>query len=107
MRPRSLPPSPQVKPDQGVSTLVCPAAPNAKAVYTGWNPATKRSVSVATTWSFGKGVVVWIGSGYTQPNLKGYAEVRVPGGAWWGCGVVGGWRIKRMWVPLRLDEALC
>eukprot|EP00198_Chlamydomonas_reinhardtii_P010018 XP_001699355.1 hydroxyproline-rich cell wall protein [Chlamydomonas reinhardtii] len=69
-------PSPiKVKPDQGVSTLVCPAAPNAKAVYTGWNPATKRSVSVATTWSFGKGVVVWIGSGYTQPNLKGYAEL--------------------------------
>ncbi|KXZ50385.1 hypothetical protein GPECTOR_16g558 [Gonium pectorale] len=71
-------PSPlKIKPDTGVSTLLCPSSASIalKAVYTGTEPSAKKAVSVANLWGVGNGAVLWIGSGYTLPNLKGFSDL--------------------------------
>ncbi|PNH03230.1 hypothetical protein TSOC_010743 [Tetrabaena socialis] len=70
----SLPSPIKVKPGMGVSELVCPVKDVTLGVYTGTDPVTKKVASVAQLWSVGEGSVLWLGSGFAVPHLKGYEQ---------------------------------
>ncbi|GIL74184.1 hypothetical protein Vretifemale_4179, partial [Volvox reticuliferus] len=73
----ALPPLLKVKPNQGVSGLICSASNFSRTVYSGLDPSRRKMVAVARAWPVGQGLILWSGSGAVFPNLKGYSQMIV------------------------------
>ncbi|GLI70518.1 hypothetical protein VaNZ11_015428, partial [Volvox africanus] len=73
----ALPSLLKVRPEQGVSGLICSASNFSRTLYSGLDPGRRKMVTVARTWPVGRGVILWTGSGAMFPSLKGYSQMIV------------------------------